>query len=339
MQPSTAKVKSPCRLSFTLIDLTGASGRKNGMASMVVNDPSFACTVSQSGRMDVIPGAGIEEYRDLILTYLNNLQQTLGGRPVTVTVDRPIPTHSGFGSKTNTLLSIGKGYSAVNGLNAPTSKLAEVAGRAGTSGGTVNLIDIGGFLVDGGHATPPDFADDPNSYLVPSRYAGSGRRPPVLIAKPFPADWPLLMILPQGLHIHGQAELDFFKKTLPIPAAESHRTAHMVLMRLAPAIAQQDYGAFCNALNDITFDSYFKKCQIALQNENLNYLVSNARDNGIDAIGMSSMGPVCFSVTRDKDRATSWLDGLIDVGVVQRYWFTHVVNGPAQVELGQPDMA
>jgi len=332
MPRPTATIVSPCRLSFTLIDLTGASGRKNGMASMVIDDPSFVCRVVPSREMAVDPVPGLEEYNDLILGYLTKLQTAVGGEPVRVRVERPIPTHSGFGSKTNTLLSVGKGYAAVNGLKIPTGRLAEVAGRAGTSGGTVNLIDIGGFLVDGGHATPPDFDSAPNAYLVPSRYAGPGRQPPILISKPFP-DWPLLMILPNGANIHGQAELDFFRRTLPIPAEESQRTAHMVLMGLAPAIAEQDYGAFCNALNAITFQSYFKGKQIELQNDNLNYVVSHARDNGIDAIGMSSMGPVCFSTTRSPNEATAWLDGLIATGIVRRYWFTRVLNAAAEITL------
>jgi beta-ribofuranosylaminobenzene 5'-phosphate synthase len=335
MPPTSVTVTSPCRLSFTLIDLTGASGRKNGMASMVIEDPSFVCRVSRSAAMAVDETPGIAEYRDQILEYLGKLQAALGGEPVRVSVERPIPTHSGFGSKTNTLLSVGKGYAAVNGLAATTGRLAEVAGRAGTSGGTVNLIDCGGFLVDGGHATPPDFAGAPNAYLLPSRYAGPGRQPPVLISRPFP-DWPLLMILPAGEHIHGQAELDFFRETLPIPAEESHRTAHMVLMRLAPAVAEADYGGFCNALNAITFESHFKRLQIGLQNDNLKHVVERARDNGIDAIGMSSMGPVCFAMTRDPDRATAWLDGLVADGVVRRHWFTRVANGPAAVSAAPP---
>jgi beta-ribofuranosylaminobenzene 5'-phosphate synthase len=338
MPMRSATVTSPCRLSFTLIDLTGASGRKNGMASMVVEDPSFVCTIATSDRMAVDPTPGLDEYRTLILEHLDRLQARLGGSPVRVRVDKPIPTHSGFGSKTNTLLSIGKGYAAVNGIETTTAILAEVAGRAGTSGGTVNLIDAGGFLVDGGHATPHDFAAAPNAYLVPSRYAGAGRRPPVLISKPFP-DWPLLMILPAGEHIHGQAELDFFRRTLPIPEAESQRTAHMVLMGLAPAVAEADYGAFCNALNAITFASHFKGKQIELQNDNLRYVVGHARDNGVDAIGMSSMGPVCFSVTRDPERATAWLDGLVERGMVQRYWFTRAANHPAEVVVRTPSMA
>ncbi|HEV2961340.1 MAG TPA: beta-ribofuranosylaminobenzene 5'-phosphate synthase family protein [Candidatus Angelobacter sp.] len=330
MHTNAFTIESPCRLSFTLIDLTGASGRKNGMASMVVEDPSFVCRVLPSANIEVEINDAGSEYRDLIAGYLMNLQREIGGGYARVLVDRPIPTHSGFGSKTNTLLSIGKAFAAAYGLDVTTDQLAAIAGRAGTSGGTVNLIDRGGFLVDGGHATPPGFTDEPKKYLLPSRYAGSGRRPPILISEPFP-DWPVLMILPDGHHIHGTAELEFFRSTLPIPVEETRRTAHIVLMNLAPAVIEQDYGAFCNALNAITFESYFKRRQIDLQNDNLKHVVSQARDNGIDAIGMSSMGPACFSFTRTPERAVAWLESLQARGIVRRHWFTRVVNGPTKV--------
>jgi len=330
MSTNPVTVESPCRLSFTLIDLTGASGRKNGMASMVVEDPCFVCRVFPSSRVTVEVDDGGSEYREHIVDYLTRLSRKLGGGPVHVSVDRPVPTHSGFGSKTNTLLSVGKGFAAAYGIDVTTDRLAEIAGRAGTSGGTVNLIDRGGFLVDGGHATPPKFVDKPRDYLVPSRYAGAGRRPPVLISQAFP-DWPLLMILPNGHHIHGPAELEFFRSTLPIPVEETHRTAHIVLMNLAPAVAEHDYQAFCKALNAITFESYFKRRQIDLQNENVKCVVTQARDHGIDAIGMSSMGPACFSFTQTPERAVAWLADLEARGIVRRHWFTRPANAPATI--------
>lgn len=329
MRSNAVTIESPCRLSFTLVDLTGASGRKNGMASMVVYDPSFACRVFPNDCITVeIDNTG-SEYRDLIVQYIANLRTEFGGGGARVVVDRSIPTHSGFGSKTNTLLSVGKGFAALYHLDVTTDQLAELAGRAGTSGGTVNLIDRGGFLVDGGHVTPPGFHDEPSKYLLPSRYAGAGRRPPILVSAPFP-DWPVLMILPDGHHIHGAAELRFFQSTLPIPVVETWRTAHIVLMNLAPAVIEQDYGAFCNALNSITFESYFKGRQIDLQNDNLKHVISQARDNGIDAIGMSSMGPACFSFTRTPARAVDWLQELSSRGIVRRHWFTRAANNPAK---------
>lgn len=177
METNAVTVRSPCRLSFTLIDLTGKSGRKNGMASMVVETPSFSCRLAQSTRTSVESNDAGSEYHDVIANYLESLRRELGGGYVRVCLDGHIPTHTGFGSKTNTLLSIGKGFAAVYGIDAATDRLAAIAGRAGTSGGTVNLIDRGGFLVDGGHATPPTLLTNRTGICFPAvmRVPANGR--------------------------------------------------------------------------------------------------------------------------------------------------------------------
>jgi beta-ribofuranosylaminobenzene 5'-phosphate synthase len=167
--------------------------------------------------------------------------------------------------------------------------------------------------------------------LLPSRLIGPGPKAPLLIASAFPA-WPILMVMPRGKHIHGPAEADFFYSTLPIPLAEAQKTAHTVLMNLAPSVVEADYHAFCRALNCITFDTYFKQRQIELQDATVHTLINEARRNGIDAIGMSSMGPGCFSFTRAPRRAVGWLKELRKDGIVSDFWFTRAANQPARVE-------
>jgi beta-ribofuranosylaminobenzene 5'-phosphate synthase len=195
------------------------------------------------------------------------------------------------------------------------------------------LIDSGGFLVDGGHANPDDFADDPHRYLLPSRFAGAARRkPPPLINLPFPP-WPILVIIGAGVKLHGEQELDWFRQTLPIPYEETCRTAHLILMNLAPAIAEGDYLAFCRALNRLTFDTYYKQEQIRIQPEGIKRLLAQGREGtAVDAIGISVTGPMCFAFTRRPTVATRWLAGLREEGIVTDYWFTTAQNHPAVIE-------
>jgi beta-ribofuranosylaminobenzene 5'-phosphate synthase len=103
-------------------------------------------------------------------------------------------------------------------------------------------------------------------------------------------------------------------------------------MNLAPAILEGDYVAFCNALNRITFDTHFKQLQIQNQNSAVHTVINEAKRNGIDAIGMSSMGPGCFSFTREPVRAVDWLKQMQRDGIVADYWFARIANHPAQVE-------
>jgi beta-ribofuranosylaminobenzene 5'-phosphate synthase len=326
------RASAAARLSFTLIDLNGETGRKNGMASLAVASPEFRVLASHSDSVRVIIDRNSDGYAGIIQDFVERLQRAIDGVPAKITVESGLPQHSGFGSKTTTLLTIGKAYAALNERAMPTDEIAFYAGRAGTSGGSVNLTDRGGFIIDGGHQVASDFDKDPKRYLVPSRFAGAARRkPPVLISTALPP-WPILMIMPAGEHVHGQPEADFFRRTLPIPLAEARKTAHVVFMNLAPAVLEGDYHAFCDAFNRITFDTYFKQLQIQNQNAAVHKVLEESRRNGIDAIGMSSMGPGCFSFTREPAKAIGWLKEMKRDGVVADFWFTRASNQGAQVE-------
>jgi len=325
------RVRSPARLSFTLIDLNGETGRKNGMASLAVSSPELQILVTEAKNLGVITDKNSSEHADVIRKFVQRFRRALKGPPAKFVIESGLPSHSGFGSKTTTLLCIGKGYAALNERSIPTEEIAFHAGRAGTSGGSVNLTDRGGFIVDGGHQVAADFSEDPKRHLVPSRFAGAGRKPPLLISSPFPP-WPILMIMPAGEHIHGQPEADFFRTTLPIPLVEARKTAHLVFMNLAPSVIEGNYIAFCDAFNRITFDTYFKQRQIEVQNAAVHKVIGEARRNGIDAIGMSSMGPGCFSFTRNPTQAVGWLKELQRDGVVANFWLTRSANHAALIE-------
>jgi len=330
--PWGIRITAASRLSFTLIDMNGESGRRNGMASMSLADPAFQAVVEHAEENSVITEGDAEIHRTDIEAFIGQMQEQLDWTPVRLTIERGLPAHTGFGSKTTTLLAIGKACAALFGTEVDTEFMAQNARRAGTSGASVNLIDHGGFLVDGGHKNPDDFAEDPHRYLLPSRYAGAARKPPPLINLPFPP-WPILLIVTAGTKLHGEPELEWFKKTLPIPAEEARRTAHHVLMNMAPAIAEADYAAFCSALNELTYDNYYKREQIAIQPPEVREMFKEARGREeIDAICISVTGPMCFAFTRQPERAMRWCENLRELGVVERYWFSSSQNHPCRIE-------
>lgn len=324
--------KAPSRLSFTMIDMNGEGGRRNGVASVSLSEPSFEARVSAADELRVSSARTDASHLDSIESLLLALREKWDGPGADVVVTRPVPAHSGFGSKTTTLLAVGKAYARLCGVSPSTEELAKVAGRGGTSGASINLIDRGGFVVDGGHHNPPDFAADPHHYLLPSRLSAPGRKPPVLVSLPFPP-WPILVIVGAGLGLNGRPEVDWFREKLPIPREEAHKVAHLVLMNMSPAVAEQDYEAFCAALNVLTRETYFKQAQIGSQSEAVQRVLRDALENGIDAIGMSSMGAMCFAFTRTPTEASSWLDAARRAGDVQDFWFTNAQNSPATFDL------
>ncbi|MGC1852131.1 MAG: beta-ribofuranosylaminobenzene 5'-phosphate synthase family protein [Solirubrobacterales bacterium] len=326
------RVRAAGRLSFTLIDLNGNGGRRNGMASMSLRDPSFQAVVRPADRVAVVDDDGRARHVAEIVEFLRALRKRWQTPPAEVVVEQPLPAHTGFGSKTTTLLAIGKAYMQLCGRVSSTEELAQTAGRAGTSGASVNLIDAGGFLIDGGHANPPDFGEDPQRYLVPSRFAGAARKPPPLVSMPFPP-WPILIFLGVGTELSGAPELDWFRETLPIPVEEARRTAHHMLMHMAPAVAESDYGAFCDALNVLTYEHHYKQEQIAVQSEEIKTVFREARDAAeIDAIGLSVTGPMCFAFSRRPADAVAWVESLRSRGLVREHWWSCAQNHPVVLE-------
>lgn len=326
------RITAPSRLSFTLIDMNGELGRRNGIAALSISNPALQARMMPADELTLDFENNSLTHKLAIGEFMKELQERLGGGTVNITIERGIPANTGFGSKTTTLMALGKAYAALMGKSIPTEELAKIARRGGTSGASVNLIDYGGFIVDGGHANPPDFASNPQQYLLPSRFAKVNKIPPVLIKMRFPP-WPILIIIGKGDNIQGNIELDWFRKTVPIPLDEARKTAHIVLMNLAPAIAEEDYEAFCRAVNTITFDSYFKSHQIANQSDAVKSLIREAqRRDDIDAFGMSSMGPMCYAFTRQSESVVAWLEKMKLEGYVEAFWFSNAQNNPAVLE-------
>ncbi|MDG9701982.1 beta-ribofuranosylaminobenzene 5'-phosphate synthase family protein [Streptomyces sp. DH37] len=325
------RIRTGCRVSFTLIDLNGETGRRNGMASMALRSPGLEAVVLPHDSNEVEADENGSAHLESVRSLLDRLREAWQGPPARVVIRKGLPPHTGFGSGTTTAVAVGRAYAQFAGVSAGIAEIARAAGRAGTSGASPNLIERGGFLVDGGHRNPDDFAEDPRRYLVPTRYAGGGRRPPVLISAPFPA-WPILVIIPNGNQMHGEAERDFFARTLPIPAEEARRTAHAVLMNLATSVLEEDYTAFCRAVDFLTYESHFKRKQIDMQSSQVKFLLEEARrGTEIDAVAMSSEGPMCYAFTRRPRAAVDWLSGLREAGVVRDFWFSGPRNAPADV--------
>lgn len=320
------RVSAPARLSFTLISLDGTSLRRNGIAAMAVDRPGLTAEVrAAEDGIARVTGTAEETARELTAA-IQTLRKLWDGPPVEVTVLAALPQHSGFGSKTSTLLAVGYAYGRLCGAEPELRELAQTLGRGRTSGASTGLAEFGGFLVDGGHVNPPDFTDSPQAYLRPSRFAQQAPPPRPVVRLDFP-DWPILVLFTNGQHLGGQEELEWFHSITPIPPQESWRTSHLVFMGLAPAVLEQDFDAFCAAVNMITFTGFYKQAQIAYQGESVTSVLEAGRaEPSVDAIALSVTGPACFAFTQRPADAARWAEGLKSRGMIRDFWFTKANN-------------
>lgn len=312
-------VTAPARLAFTLINLGKMTGRVNGGAGVSILNPSFSCRVVESDQLTLHSAHPIE-YEQEILAFLGELLKTLKVGAVEVEILSQIPRHSGFGSKTATLLAVGNAVAQLFKREIAPSAMAHIAKRGGTSGLGINLFYRGGFMVDGGHSAPP-ITSDPQAIFVPSRFSKRDEVPPIIYHGSFP--WPLVVVLPVGEEIQGERELALFHRLCPMPLQSVYEIAYTTCFEMVTGIAVGNYHLVCQAINALQ-RCYWKGNQLAEQSSQVRYVVENGRKNGFDAIGLSSNGPALYGLTRDENTVTAWLMNLKRRGVIRDFWLTLV---------------
>lgn len=309
-------ISAPSRLELTLIDLSLHSRRVNGSVGIAISRPSFECRVTAASEVTIV-GNGFE-YVCETQEFLTTLLRDLGCDPVRIDVTSRIPPHRGFGSKTATLLAVGRATATLYGKDISTSALAQLAKRARTSGVGVNTFDRGGFLIDGGHPAEPE-VEDSGDRFVPTRYSSRTHIPRAIFSQNFP--WPILIILPRGVIVEGQVELERFRAICPFPRASVHEIAYITCFQMATAVVESDYTLFCSAVNDLQL-AYLKAHELRFQSEQVRYVQSQALSHGVDAIGLSSNGPALYAFSRSRSVVESWLNGLLQDRVIESYWWT-----------------
>lgn len=319
-------VDAPSRLAFTLVNLGIGLDRVNGGAGAAISSPAFRCEIHESTEFGLSADAAFA-HRDVAVKFAIEFCRRLECRPVHIRITEHIPEHSGFGSKTATLLAIGRGIAVLYRKQIATSEIAKIAGRGRTSGIGANTFDRGGFVVDAGHPVSTA-GGSTREMLQPTRYSSRTSVPEVIFAHEFA--WPLLIIRPIGESISGSRELDVFARICPVPRPDVSEAAHIACFRMPAAILEGSYNHFCHAVNAVR-RSYWKSSQIRMQPRAVQQVADEALANGIDAISISSNGPALYALTKDEDKVRDWLDGLILREVVKDYWYTSVPSAGATV--------
>ncbi len=279
------KVITPARLHFGLIDLNGALGRIDGGIGIATNDPTFEFVAKPSHRIEIESWQCAARARAI----LERLQLKHNFPGLHVEFVSEIPAHSGFGSGTQLALGLAQAVNLLYDLNLSIPELAFAVARGGTSGIGVAAFEQGGFVLDGGHSYP-----DRKSSFLPSSAVGNVPPPPILLRYPFP-NWDLLIVSPNCTHISGKAEVNPFQSLCPQPQSTAERISHIILMKLLPAIHEENLRAFGDAINQIqTFG--WKKVEIDAQRGVLQHTLDFLRDSGAIGAGVSSWGPAIFAV-------------------------------------------
>lgn len=289
------RVSSPSRLHFSLIDMNGAySGRVDGGVGLAIARPRVGLFArKRSNGVILVSRVSDEINSDLALSNeltsaLRRVQELYNLDGIHLEIVHSIPAHSGFGSKTQTLLSAAFAYCQLYKVSATPREIANLIGRGGTSGIGVEAFNSGGFIVDCGHAFRLK-----NYSFRPSSASTSLSPAPLVGRYNFPS-WPILIVTPKGRKIHGIEEQRLFEQVCPIPLADAQACAHIVLMMLIPAVLEGDLQTFCKGINMIQ-ELTWKRFEIESQASIVRIAMELLSKLGLDGIGMSSWGTTVFA--------------------------------------------
>ena len=281
----TARIDTPSRLHFGLIDLTGRLGRIDGSVGLALEKPGFVLEARLSDRTEAV-GAGPHRERAerLASTLLSVWGKPRGASGVHLRFEETIPAHIGLGSGTQAALSVIHAVAALCGEEPAREEAARLSGRGGASGIGFYGFYEGGFLVDGGHRYPSQKSD-----FLPSAASPECGPGPLLLRRDFP-DWETLLVSPRARQVSGEEEKRLFRSRCPMPPRAAERLSHLLTMRLLPALAEEDLPEAAAAL-DAMGSIGWKKVEWEAQEPIARRLAERLRQEGAWGVAMSSWGP------------------------------------------------
>ncbi|MCC7565361.1 MAG: DUF98 domain-containing protein [Methanomicrobiaceae archaeon] len=304
-------VDAPSRLHLGLIDLNGSLGRVDGGIGIALDHPGILLEARHEST--VLVQGGDEESRRRVEEAARAVLGRLGiSSGAAIRLQDTVPHHVGLGSGTQLALAAARAVCELYGKAVSVRYLAGIVGRGGTSGIGTAAFEAGGFIVDGGHRFgQPGGKED----FRPSAASRGISPAPVIARHPFPDDWKILLVTPAVRKgAHGGEEVDLFRAHCPVSLAEVRKLCHEVLMRMLPAVIEQDLDIFGSSVNRIQ-NLGFKRFEIAGQPPLIPSLMSALCEAGAACAGMSSFGPTVYAVgdsgMREVERAAGEaLDGM-----------------------------
>ncbi len=280
------RIRTPSRIHITLIDLNGSLGRVDGGVGIALEKPYFELEFVENDKIEV-EGCYSEEIKIIAEKVINELKLDVKAR---IRVLNHYERHIGLGSTTQLYLAIAKGITLLNNINLNVYELAKIVNRGGTSGIGINAFEHGGFIIDAGHGIrdKPDFLPSDFSRSKPAK---------MLFRYDFP--WDLILVIPKDKkRIYGGKELMIFKEYCPISEDEVERLCRVILMKLIPAVVEEDIEEFGSAINLIQRLG-FKRIEISLQNDSVKELLKICQLYSYGA-GLSSFGPVIYCIAEKR---------------------------------------
>ena len=309
------RINAPSRIHITLIDLNGGIGRIDGGVGFALELPYIELAAKES---DEIIVTGDFENKGRFIDTAEKFREKFG-KGVEIEVRKSFPSHVGLGSGTQISLAVGKAYATLYGIEMSVREISEFTGRGGTSGIGVAVFEYGGFVVDGGHSKKHKTGFLPSSF-------SRAPPPPVIARYDFP-EWDVHLFIPGEKGFAGVKEKNLFERNTPVSIEEVRELSHTILMKLMPAVVEEDLDEFSRAVYKIQ-NLGFKKAEVSQYGSTAWRFIELLKDYG--AVGLSSTGPTLYFIGSKRD-ARLGIDYLKEEGIDFHYIKTEARNRGAEI--------
>jgi beta-ribofuranosylaminobenzene 5'-phosphate synthase len=276
-------VEAAARLHFGVLDLGGSFGRWFGGIGASAPGPTLLLSAEPAD--DVLASGEDAERAAAFAAKFVAYHQLRHG--VRIQVHRSLPPHTGLGSGTQLALAVARAIAEIYDVDAAAPALARAVGRAQRSAiGTWTFAD-GGLVVEGGRRRDGDSCG------------------PLIARLAIPESWRCVVAVPDATPgISGSDEAEAFAQLPAPPREDVARVAHLVLMALLPAVADDDIETFGGALTEIQeiTGRWFAPIQGAMFTPGpTEALIALMRRCGAFGVGQSSWGPAVYGIVNGED--------------------------------------
>ncbi|MBW2368550.1 MAG: GHMP kinase [Deltaproteobacteria bacterium] len=276
-------IKTPSRLHFGFMDLSGDLGRRYGSVGVALDNPNTVLEVRKSRRL-LIHNGNEQKIRDVVRAFSEHYGLTVGAE---INVIQRIPEHSGLGSGTQLSLAVFMALAKLYNIQTAPIDILRVTGRGARSGIGIGAFEKGGFILDSGQRRGSG-----NEPLQPSA---------VILRHPFPDDWYFVIVIPEKEKlISGAKESAALKKAAP-SIKLSEEICRLILMNLLPALYEKDIEVFGRTLTEIDRRNgmFFQNAQGGMYTAKMaDAILEGLMEAGAHGAGQSSWGPGIYGLAK-----------------------------------------
>ncbi|WP_340107562.1 beta-ribofuranosylaminobenzene 5'-phosphate synthase family protein [Pikeienuella sp. HZG-20] len=287
------EIRIPSRLHFALCDLRPASVYGNGGIGLGIDAPHLEVSCTTGHGQVGLHGKATEQEGEVI-ALIKRLKAFVNVDTLDIEVVSHLPAHSGFGSHTALALGIVEAVGLLSQSNWNERQIIELSGRGGTSGVGIQTYFHGGLAYDFGR--PGVVPEELLPSSVSSPWVGPIFGPRV----EFPDYWEVLLAIPNGNHVYGQKEVEFFEEHTPLEELDALRAIASIHHGVIPAVASADLVALATSLRRVHL-SGFKMLELKYQSQDVRQMYGALVEKNI-ASGLSSFGPLIYSIVDVDDR-------------------------------------